>query len=149
MNANQTATSGTDVAIRTRLMAGAKSSAWIVAVGLVLLVCVGWFASNRHGTTGLLAAAIATGVCLVSAILALQAVAVTAGTNNAVSGTLLSMVMRSAIPFFSAILLCQLSPPLADAGLFGMVLVIYLIVLLVETTVAVRLVNQLSAHPVQ
>ncbi len=73
----------------------------------------------------------------------------TAGTINALTGTLVSMVVRTAVPFFVTILLVQTVKPLADTGLFAMVLINYLAVLAVESVLAVRMIQTLAPPAVQ
>lgn len=97
---------------------------------------------------GVVAAGVASVVCVVSAAMALFCVALTAGTPNALTGTLLSMVLRTALPFFVAIFLVQSYRPLADTGLFGMVLINYLVVLSVESAAAVRMIQVLGPSAV-
>ena len=59
------------------------------------------------------------------------------------------MVLRTALPFFVTIFMVQANQPLADAGLFGMVLINYLVVLSVESAMAVRMIQVLSPSAVQ
>lgn len=110
---------------------------------------IAWFAWSRYGWPGVSVAAVSVLVCLVPAIVALFCVALTAGTPNALSGTLLSMVLRTALPFFVTIFLVQAFKPLADMGLFGMVLVNYLVVLSVESALAVRMIQTLAPSAVR
>lgn len=113
----------------------------ILVVCLLAGLVLGARGFDRHGTIGLVAAVISGSLCFTAASSALVVTVASAGTSNATSGTLLGVFLRTAIPFFMAILLVQVSSPLADAGLFGMVLINYLIVLAVETVLAVRLVQ--------
>jgi len=122
---------------------------WILAAQFTIFVAIGSYAYSVYGNYGVAAAAIAALVCFIPASMALYAVAMTAGTPNALSGTLVSMVVRTAIPFFVTILLVQAFKPLADTGLFGMVLVNYLAVLAVESVLAVRMIQTLAPPAVQ
>jgi hypothetical protein len=106
---------------------------------------VGCFGFERHGWWGLAAAAVAGLVCFVSATASFLVTALTAGTPNALSGTLFGIFLRTMIPFLVTILLVQSVAPLAEAGLFGMVVITYLVVLAVETTLVVRVVRVVQA----
>jgi hypothetical protein len=88
-------------------------------------------------------------LCFAAASAALIVAALTANTPNALTGILLGIVLRTAAPLLLSILLTQAFSPLADAGLLGMVLVNYLVVLTAETLLAVRLVNAHSSTVVQ
>lgn len=94
---------------------------------------------------GLAAAALAGLVCLVSACAALLVTSWSTSTPNAATGILLGIFLRTVIPFFVSILLVQGFKPLADAGLFGMVLINYFVVLAVETVLVVRIVQAQSS----
>ena len=135
MNANQQSDYG------QRLAVAARAVVWVVVVQLFVLGGTIWFASGRHGGVGVIAAVTAALICLVPSILALMSVALTAGTENSLSGVLFSMLLRTVLPFFVTILLVQVNRPLADAGLFGMVLINYLVVLAVESALAVRMIQ--------
>ena len=117
---------------------------WLLLLLLPVVGTVGYFAFQQHGIAGLNAAFVAAFLCYATAAAALVITAMTAGTPNALSGSFLGIFLRTAIPFFVSILLVQASKPLADAGLFGMVLLNYLFVLTVETVLAVRIVQRHS-----
>ena len=68
----------------------------------------------------------------------------TTGTSQAMNGTFLGILLRTMVPFFVSIFLVQASKPLADTGLFGMVLISYFVVLAVETVLAIRIVKSYS-----
>jgi len=62
------------------------------------------------------------------------------GPNNAVTGMFLAMAVRTGLPLGVGIFLAQaIGGPLARAQVFGMILVYYLITLIVETILAIRL----------
>ena len=122
-----------------RIASAVKSTTWILGCQLFVFAALALYVSRTHGSSGVLVALAAGLICFLPAVTALFCVAMTAGTPNALSGTLLSMVLRTALPFFVTILLVQASPWLADTGLFAMVLINYLVVLAVESAVAVRM----------
>lgn len=135
--------------ISRRIASGTRGAAAILAAQLCVFAFVGWYGHSQHGMTGVHAAAVACLVCFLPAAVALCCVALTAGTPNALTGTLLSMVLRTALPFFVTIFLVQAHKPLADAGLFGMVLINYLVVLTVESALAVRMIQTLAPTAVR
>lgn len=51
----------------------------------------------------------------------------------------LAMIVRMSIPMGAGLLLAKLGGPLVEAGVFGMIVGFYLIGLLVETLLAIRL----------
>ena len=57
------------------------------------------------------------------------------------NGVGLAMLIRMAIPMATGMFLTKRGGPLAEAGLFGMIVGFYLVGLLVETLLTVRLVN--------
>ena len=119
----------------------------LICHGVVAAVCCGddfvaWILRfSRAWWRRLNAALLAGAICFGSASAALVVTAMTAGSPNALAGSFLGIFLRTALPFFVSILLVQASKPLADAGLFGMVLISYLVVLAVETVLAVRIVQ--------
>ena len=122
---------------------------WILAAQFALSIAIGAYGYSTYGTQGIATTASAALICFVPASLALYSVAMTAGTINALTGTLVSMVVRTAVPFFVTILLVQTVKPLADTGLFAMVLINYLAVLAVESVLAVRMIQTLAPPAVQ
>lgn len=116
-----------------------------VLIMLLVVVLVGvataWYGHSHYGINGVLSAFVAGLVCFLAASAALIATVLTTNTPNALSGVLAGIILRTALPFLVSILLMQAFKPLADAGLFGMVLVNYLVVLAAETLLAVRIVQ--------
>jgi hypothetical protein len=103
---------------------------------------VAWFAHGQHGEDGVKAAALAAGICWVGAMIALLLVGLfRASHNQMVSATLLGMFFRMGLPLMTGLMLTRAGGPLAEAGLFGMILVFYLVGLLVETILSVRLLG--------
>jgi hypothetical protein len=99
------------------------------------LATAGYFASARHGVSGLTALGVAAGVCWVAATAALL---VTVWLRaHVVSGMLLAMPLRMGLPLLVGVALDSRGGPLADAGVFGWIVVFYLVVLAVETPLAV------------
>lgn len=114
---------------------------WLLLAVTVVFLCVSCFSYPRLGWLGVLAAGVSGLVCWLAASAALFATTFTAGSPHALSGTFLSIMLRTAVPFLVSLILIQTSKPLADAGLFGMMVLNYLVVLAVETFLAVRVIQ--------
>lgn len=114
---------------------------WLLLVGALLFAGLASFAYPRHGAVGLAAAATSVLVCLIPSCGALFITGLVVGTANAVNGIFLGIFLRTAVPFLLSVLLTQAISPLADAGLFGMVLLNFLVMLTVETVLVVRIVH--------
>ena len=117
------------------------SALWMMLAQMVVTVLMCAYGYSSHGGTGVVAALLAGATCFAPALAALFVVAITAGTPSSMGGTMLSIGIRTAAPLFALIFLPQLSRPLAEAGLLGMVLLNYLVVLAVESLLAVRIVQ--------
>lgn len=126
---------------KLRLKECFKSMLWLVVVAILLFGAISLFAFPQFGSMGLMAASVSGAVCLASAIAALFVTGLWVGTPNAINGVCLGMLLRTGVPFLLAILLSQTNRPLADAGLFAMVLVNFLVMLAVETLLVVRIVQ--------
>jgi hypothetical protein len=94
-----------------------------------------------HGQSGVLAAAVAAIVCLGAGLVALTCFALFRDPQVAFTGVGLAMLIRMAIPMATGVVLTKLGGPLAEAGVFGMIVGFYLVGLLVETLLAVRLAS--------
>jgi hypothetical protein len=128
--------SGRDSSIRSLLVACAL-------VGLALLPVaagIAWLGYARSGPVGVGAAAIAAGVCWLSACLALVTVFVGQRLDAGIQGILAGMLFRMGLPLAVAMAFKYNSPPLAEAGIFWMILGLYLVALVVETLLSLRFV---------
>jgi hypothetical protein len=126
-----------------------------VVLGLALLggvlgvaaACIAALTFERHGFDGILAVVLAAAVCWISAAAALFITVQTTGGPQAVPGLFLSIIVRTFPPLMlgvgSTVLLCRL----AAAGLFGFIVILYLIALFVETCVAVKLASDRARMP--
>ena len=121
----------------------------LFAVVAFVFLFTGYFGYSQHGIDGLVTAMAAGLLCFAAASAALVVTALSTNTPNALSGVLLGIVLRTAVPFLMSILLMQAFKPLADAGLLGMVLINYLVVLAAETVLAVRIVQAHSSTVVR
>ena len=100
-----------------------------------------WFGYSQHGADGLLAAAVAGIVCWFGGIAALVLTTSVRSPEGAVSGTLLGMLFRMGFPLAAGVMLDRSGGALAAAGVLGMILLYYLLTLVVETLLSLRLVN--------
>ncbi len=128
--------SGRDSSIRSLLVACAL-------VGLALLPVaagVAWLGYARSGLVGVAAATIAASVCWLSACLALVSVFVGQRLDAGIQGILAGMLFRMGLPLAVAMAFKYNSPPLAEAGIFWMILGLYLVALVVETLLSLRFV---------
>jgi hypothetical protein len=117
----------------------------VACAGLVALLTIagcglGAVAYYRSGPTGILAAAIACGICMATGCLALAIGFYGQKLGQGAQGVLAAMLVRMGVPLVSGIALQRLSPPLAEAGVFPLVLGNYLFMLVVETALSLRFV---------
>lgn len=113
---------------RFAMSVGMLSMAVLLAYPLVA-----WWGYLQHGPGGLSAALVAALVCWLGAALALLVTWLLDAPETAVSSLLLSMSFRMGLPLVGGLLLHQAGGPLASSGVFGMVLIFYLVTLAVET----------------
>jgi len=118
------------------------SCLWLSLALLLAFPLFAWYGFSQHGNTGLLVAAIAGGVCWLGATLALICSAMFRGQQQALNGMLLGMLFRMGLPLGTGVILSQQVGFLAEAGIFGTILVYYLLALVVETLLSLRHVEQ-------
>lgn len=119
----------------------------LVLLGLVMLIAgvgLSLVAYERSGGVGARAAVLAVLITGVPACVALAVTARFAGTMNALSGVLGGILIRTVVPLGFVAVVSTSSPGLAKAGLFGMTVVSYLLLLAVETWLAVGILNAAS-----
>jgi hypothetical protein len=102
----------------------------------------GGVAWSRSGEMGLAAAIVAAGVCWVGAALSFVLVEWFRRSGNPVAGVLGGMLIRLGLPLAVGVALSEAGGPLADAGVFGLIVVFYLVALVVETLLLVRALQQ-------
>ena len=138
---NQNATSGRSESSLAGLLLGC---AVLTVVLLVAGVGFGYYGAQRYGHEGVEAAAVAGGVCWLAGCLALVLTFVGSRRGWGVQSVLGSMGLRLGLPLVTGLLLQRLSPTLAEAGVFGMILGNYLIMLVAETLLSLKLVPPTS-----
>src|SRR5690606_20730089 len=92
---------------------------------------------NRYELNGVFSAATAASVVLLGMEGALVLTILFRETDFKIPSVLLGMFFRTGIPLVFGMLMHTAGGPLAEAGLFGMILVYYLLTLVVETVLAV------------
>jgi len=112
----------------------------VTLVFLLAFPAFGWWGLHFHGLSGVSAAVVAGLVCWVAGLVALATVAVLNKPQQVVHAVAMGMLLRMVIPMAAGMLLVKASAPLAEAGVFGMIVGFYLIGLVVETYLAVQLV---------
>ena len=119
-----------------------RACAVLFAVLAPLSIAIACFAYTRSGTVGIVAAAIAGGLCWVSGSLALAAAFLGQRWNNPIAGILGGTLLRLGFPLAGGLAIQQTQPPIAQAGCFTMILGLYLVALAVETVLSLKFVPQ-------
>ncbi|MCH2115615.1 MAG: hypothetical protein MK171_11975 [Pirellulales bacterium] len=125
---------------RGLLIGGALLGAVLLVTALLASVLV----ARSHGSMGVFAALCAFAVCWISGTLALAITLHTTGGTQAVSGMFLSIAVRTGLPLAVGVAANLVGGPLTEAGLFGLILIHYLVGLFSETCIAVKLVSTYS-----
>lgn len=123
----------------------AKWVTWLGSIGLparcallsasiaTFLLAVGGFLLATRGWTAAAAAAVAASLCWTGGILALLLATVFQGPHRALHAALAGMLFRMGIPLVGGLWLHHQGGALAQAGVFGQVVIFYLWTLVVET----------------
>jgi hypothetical protein len=122
------------------------SCALIAAVVIPAGILSAWIVARRLDAQVLLAASLAVGVCWLAASLALVSTHVGARLGFPVQGLLVGMLFRMGLPLGAGVALSQ-NAPLAELGIFGMILGVYLCALVVETVLSLRYVQPAPVRP--
>lgn len=104
-----------------------------------------WVGYHRHGEVGVVAAALAGSIGWLAGASALVCIHLTS-RSNPIAGVFGSMLFRMGLPLVIGLVLQNTVPALAEVGIFGTVLLYYLVTLAVETTLSVRMVGGLSSR---
>lgn len=124
------------------LDAGRMARSWAVLTlaTLVAASIAAMIGNLRSGAPGVFAAAVAWGICWFGASCALVLTRIT-HRKAPVVGTLASVFFRMGVPLAAGFLLHRYGRWLAKADVLGMILGLYLVTLVVETALAVRLLK--------
>jgi hypothetical protein len=116
--------------------------ALLAAVLLPAGLAIGWLVSRRFDAFVLQAALIAAGLCWLAGALALVATHVGTRAGAPVQGVLLAMLLRMGLPLGAGLALNQVAP-LAEVGIFSMILGVYLCALVAETLLSLRIIRSI------
>ena len=120
---------------------GLVASCALLAVVLApAAILVAWISSGRFAADTLLAAAIGGGICWVAASLALTATYLGNRWQSPVQGVLAGMLFRLGLPLVAITALPKLGGSWAPPGVATTILGVYLVALVVETGLALRMV---------
>src|SRR5882724_8842460 len=118
-----------------------RSCLALTAVVLLALLFVGGVVANTRGMNGVLAASTAAAICWFGSTVALLLAGYTSRSNQAVQGHLLGMFFRLGLPLVTGMILQKAGGRLAEAGVFGLIVVFYLITLVTETLLSLRFIK--------
>ncbi len=114
------------------------------AAMLLFFALVATIAYRLHGADALQAAAVAAGVCWLGGILSLAGTARygRSGINGPLYALLFGMVFNCALPFTVGLVLSRIGGPLAQAGVFGLIVVFFQFALVVGTLLTLCLIKR-------
>ena len=118
-----------------------RSCLALTAVVLLALLLVGGVVGSTRGLNGVLAASTAAGICWFGSTIALLMAGYSSRSNQAVHGHLLGMFFRLGFPLVVGMMLQKAGGALAEAGVFGLIVVFYLITLVAETLLSLRFIK--------
>ena len=118
----------------------------LVAVMLVAYAGVFCFARDRGGAAGLVAASLAGGVCLASAVTALLMSHSMSGPASGAIGMLLPTFARTAPPLILALLVRLRGQALVETGFVYYLIGFYLLALVVELPMSLPRITQSGGH---
>ena len=113
-------------------------SAMVLFFAPVAAIAFSW-----HGQDALVATAVAAGVCWLGSTLALVGTAWfgRTGINAPLYSLLFGLAFNCALPFTIGLILHRNGGPLAQAGVFGLIMVFFLWALAVETVLSLCLIK--------
>src|SRR5436190_18262854 len=117
-----------------------RSCLALTAVVLVALLIVGGVVGSTRGMSGVLAASTAAAICWFGSTIALVLAGFLSRSNQGVQGHLLGVFFRLGLPLVTGMILQRAGGPLAEAGVFGLIVVFYLITLVAETLLSLRFI---------
>lgn len=117
-----------------------RSWGWLLLGMLAAFPFLAAWKYHTGGADGVIATLIAFAICFTSATAALWVTHRWAGDPQAGPALLFSMLIRTGVPLGAGMLLAQ-SSWLAAVGILGLVMLYYLISLVLETTLAARILK--------
>lgn len=115
---------------------------WLSLVLAGTFLLVGGYTYSQQDAEGLRATTVAWLVCWGAGSLALMVVRLMRTPERAISGMLLANLIRMGLPLATGVVLQYQGGPLAEAGVFGRIVIFYLVMLVTEAYLSVRLVKQ-------
>ncbi len=119
-----------------------RSCAWLTLIVIVALLVVGGAVLATRGLNAAYAAVVAAGLCWVGSTAALVIAGLASRTNHVVQGHLLGMFLRLGLPLVAGLVIQKAGGTLAEAGVFGLIVVFYLITLVAETVLSLQLIKR-------
>lgn len=126
-----------------------RSCLALTAVVLLALLVVGGVVGSTRGVNGVLAASTAAAICWSGSTMALLLAGFTSRSNQAVQGHLLGMFFRLGLPLVAGMILQKSGGLLAEAGVFGLIVVFYLITLVAETLLSLQFIKHSKSASVK
>lgn len=99
----------------------------------------------RAGASGVLSSVIAAAICGGAALTSLLLTAVAQKAKQPISGILTGMVVRMAVPLVALLVIPKMNPALLQSGMQEMLLGYYLLALVAETWILLRLIPSVSS----
>ncbi len=119
-----------------------KSSVILLVVLTIGATIAGYFMQQKQGEAGVIATICAAAICSVSGVGALVLTGYGTSQKDGLSYTLGSILIRTGIPLGLAVVISDTQPYLKEAGIFGIIVVLYLLTLALETLLSVRLLKK-------
>jgi len=110
-------------------------------------IAVAWIANGQISPNTVFNAAVGGGICWLAGALALTITFLGNYFHAPVQGLLVSMLVRMGLPLAAIIALPKLSGPLAATSMTTTILGVYLVALIVETGLSLRMVPPQSRVP--
>ena len=114
---------------------------WLAVAVVATLGVVVPAVRSQHGSAGVEAAVVAAVVCWLSGGLALASLMWWRRQNLPIQGALSAIGVRTFIPLGAGVFLSSRGGALAEAGVFGLIVVFYLVTLVVDTLISVKIVG--------
>jgi len=121
------------------------SCAVLAAVITPAAIIVAWIVARQFSTNTLFIAAVSGGVCLFAAASALVTTFVANRIHAPVQGVLAALLFRMGVPLVAMVVLPNFGGPLAAPGMTSTILGVYLVALVVETLLSLRMVSPASS----
>ena len=123
----------------------AACSVLALAIALAAALC-GSIAHDRQGPVGWAAVVVAALTCGLSGVAALALAGILSGTRWGVHGILAAGFIRFFLPLLVVVASSAVQGPLSRAGLFGYMVIFFLIALVVETLLLVGVLRSSDSN---